>query len=301
MNTKYSSFLVVVATAVALASTSSGVEAAAYSSGTVECLPESSTDICVGEASFYTPSPAVACDDPTDPNNCTTLYLGGYSWKYEFVQGLENGTDIYNLDPDVAAKAKTGLVVTVTIDDDSACSIDVGNNETCKACSDANCGGNATAISFDCTNVPNGRASAICEPLPYNEGGLYPLLFPSNEQMLQEDNESTLDDNSSDGIDRHLEEGTGPVLTPAADTGTTYGSSSSGGNSGTDTCPVKITLDSEGGPMGNGRCFGVGAGCAYKKNYRKYAQCNCVQQGRKRPKWQCFPDPSIDDSDMLKD
>ena len=195
MNTKYSSFLVVVvvATAVALASTLTGVDAAAYSSGTVECLPESSsTDICVGEAFFTSPSPAVACDDPTDPNNCTTLYLGGYSWKYEFVQGLEDGTDIYDLDPDnVAAKAKTGLVVTVTIDDvDSACSIDVGNNETCNACSDANCGGNATtAISFDCTNVPNGRASTSCEPL---EKILYPfMLDDTTDSMLKEDSDET--------------------------------------------------------------------------------------------------------------
>ena len=199
MNTKYSSFLVVVvATAVALASTSTGVEAAAYSSGTVECLPESSTDICVGEAFFTSPSPAVACDDPTDPNNCTTLYLGGYSWKYEFVQGLENGTDIYyDLNPDVAAKAKTGLVVTVTIDDDSACSIDVGNNETCNACSDANCGGNATtAISFDCTNVPNGRASTSCEPL---EKIFYPLMLDdTTDSMLKEDSDET---SVVDGID----------------------------------------------------------------------------------------------------
>ncbi|OEU14394.1 hypothetical protein FRACYDRAFT_240934 [Fragilariopsis cylindrus CCMP1102] len=197
MNTKCSSFLVVVvATAVALASTSSGVEAAAYSSGTVECLPESSTDICVGEAFFTSPSPAVACNDPTDPNNCTTLYLGGYTWKYEFVQGLENGTDIYDLDPDVAAKAKTGLVVTVTIDDDSACSIDVGNNETCNACSDANCGENATAISFDCTNVPKGRASTSCEPL---EKIFYPLLLDdTTDSMLKEDSDET---SVIDGID----------------------------------------------------------------------------------------------------
>jgi hypothetical protein len=201
MNTKFSSFLVVVvATAVALASTtSSGVEAAAYSSGTVECLPESSTDICVGEAFFTSPIPAVACNDPTDPNNCTTLYLGGYSWKYEFVQGLENGTDIYNLDPDnVAAKAKTGLVVTVTIDDDSACSIDVGNNKTCNACSDANCGGNATtAISFDCTNVPNGRASTSCEPL---EKIFYPLIMldDTTDSMLKEDSDET---SGIDGMD----------------------------------------------------------------------------------------------------
>ena len=199
MNTKYSSFLVVVvATAVALASTTStGVEAAAYSSGTVECLPESSTDICVGEAFFTSPSPAVACDDPTDPNNCTTLYLGGYSWKYEFVQGLENGTDVSDLDPDVAANAKTGLVVTVTIDDDdSACSIDVGNNETCNACSDANCGGNATAISFDCTNVPNGRASTSCEPL---EKIFYPLMLDdTTDSMLKEDSDET---SVIDGID----------------------------------------------------------------------------------------------------
>ena len=197
MNTKYSSFLVVVATAVALASTSSGVEAAAYLSGTVECLPESSTDICVGEAFFTSPSPAVACNDPTDPNNCTTLYLGGYSWKYEFVQGLENGTDVYDLDPDVAAKAKTGLVVTVTIDDDSTCSIDVGNNETCNACSDVNCGGNnATAISFDCTNVPNGRASTSCELL---EKIFYPLMLDdTTDSMLKEDSDET---SVIDGID----------------------------------------------------------------------------------------------------
>jgi len=289
------------------------VDAAAWNSQTVTCLQESPT-ICVGSATFITPS-IVTCPNDEDDASITNCYEVGSSWTYDFMTGLENynGTDLMDIDPDVTAQAdETGLEVTVSIDEDGICIIDVGNEtcSTCSTCTIDNCDGDynptnnttpTTIVSFDCTNVPNGRASAICEPLPYNEGGLYPLLFPSNEQMLQEDNESTLDDNSSDGIDRHLEEGTGPVLTPAADTGTTYGSSSSGGNSGTDTCPVKITLDSEGGPMGNGRCFGVGAGCAYKKNYRKYAQCNCVQQGRKRPKWQCFPDPSTDDSDMLKD
>merc|ERR1711957_725015 len=86
---------------------------------------------------------------------------------------------------------------TVTINDDSACSIDLGNNETCNACSDVNCGGNATtAISFDCTNVPNGRASTSCEPL---EKIFYPLMLDdTTDSMLKEDSDET---SAVDGID----------------------------------------------------------------------------------------------------
>jgi hypothetical protein len=189
MNTKSSCYLVA-ATAAALSTSTAGVEAAAYMSGTVECLPESPT-ICVGSAFFTSPSPAVACNDPTDPDNCISSNVGGYSWEYNFVKGLENGTSTFDLEQNVIDKAETGLVVTVKIDDDSACTIDVGNNDTCAACSDVNCGGDATAISFDCTNVENGRASKGCEPL---EKILYPLMIDdTTDSMLKENTESSVD------------------------------------------------------------------------------------------------------------
>merc|ERR1712238_107166 len=100
---------------------------------------------------------------------------------------------------------------------------------------------------------------------------------------------------ASNGISRQLEGGTGPVYTSSGKTNT-YGSTLGGtGSTFTappkDTCPIKITINSGGGPMGNGPCFDVGAGCAYEIDYTKYAQCNCVQQSSPPPP----PRPSDDE------
>jgi len=105
----------------------------------------------------------------------------------------------------------------------------------------------------------------------------------------------------SNGIGRQLESGTGPVLTSSGGTNT-YGSTS-GGTVSTftappkDSCPIKITINSGGGPVGNGPCFDVGAGCAYEIDYNKYAQCNCVQQSPPPPP----PRPSDDGPDEKHD
>lgn len=146
--------------------------------------------------------------DPPNEDNCTstTTYIGGSSWSYDFMEGLENynGTFLTDIDPDIVAKAEeTTFEVNVSIDDDGICTIDVGN-ETCSACSIDDCGGGGggeddndddstdipTTVSFDCTNVPNGRASTTCEPV---DGIFYPLMFTNNDDsILKEDNESTL-------------------------------------------------------------------------------------------------------------
>ena len=77
-------------------------------------------------------------------------------------------------------------------------------------------------------------------------------------------------------IDRHLEGGTGALLTlPITDTRTntntnntmTSVAGSSNSNGDTNACPVEMTLDSsqDSEPVYNGCCFVVGAECAYQK------------------------------------
>jgi len=102
-------------------------------------------------------------------------------------------------------------------------------------------------------------------------------------------------DNSPNGIGRQLEGGTGPVFTPALGTATESSlTASSSSNGGTNPCPVEITIDSAGDTVSNGDCSDyIGAGCAYKKGFRKYAQCNCVQLPSGIT-WGCFPNPADD-------
>jgi hypothetical protein len=147
----------------------SSADAAAFQSATVVCL-EDNDEICVGNAFFTTPSPAETCEDPDDPDTCTTVYEGGWTWEYSFIEGFDEGTDLTLEDPDDVAAAETGLTVSISLDDDeSTCEIMVGN-ETCAECSAAECTG--FNITYDCTNVEMGGMSMDCESL---EPIFYPL------------------------------------------------------------------------------------------------------------------------------
>lgn len=147
----------------------SGVDAAASSMIGVECLKES-PNVCIGSGYFTSPSPASICD-PQDPNNCATVYMGGHSWSWAFVEGLEEGES----DPAAIDGASTGMSVTVSIEDDnSACEITVGT-DMCDVCSATDCRsvGDEDTIAYDCANLENGKSSGgKCEPF------LDPFFYP---------------------------------------------------------------------------------------------------------------------------
>jgi len=158
----------------------SHVEAATFQSGAVACLPEA-PDICVGVLSGTTPSPGIFCEDPNNQSTCTGTYIGGYSWTYNFVEGLENGTNIYETPWEDLEAAETGLQVSVSLDDaQETCSVQVGD-ALCATCSPVDCIKSADyinitfagfSITYDCTNVPNGTKTEECDPL---DSVFYPL------------------------------------------------------------------------------------------------------------------------------
>jgi uncharacterized membrane protein YgcG len=153
------------------------IDGAAFMGTIVTCLVDS--DVCAGNSFFTTPSPGQTCDDPADPANCTTIYSGGWSWTYNFIEGFDNGTDLSLEDPDDVAAAETGLVVAITLDDDEVCEISVGN-ETCAECSVADCA--EFNVIYDCTNIDMGGMSMECVAL---EPIFYPLSM-SNETGMGE-------------------------------------------------------------------------------------------------------------------
>ena len=157
------------ATAATLLLASKYANAAASQSAEVMCLDDME-EICVGFAFFTTPSPGELCVDPDDETTCETIFEGGYSWTYSFIEGFEEGTDLTEEDAEEVAAAETGLEVTVTMEDDlSTCEITVGN-ETCAACSAAECTG--FNVTYDCLNVDMGSMSMDCVPV---EPIFYPL------------------------------------------------------------------------------------------------------------------------------
>jgi len=150
----------------------------------VECLEKPKRNVCIGEKTIASPSMGMACDDYNDyPDNCDIAYVGGYSWEYVFVKGLEEGITDYEIIND----AKTGLVVRVGFEDDATtCAVSVGD-ETCDMCSAVDCGGglpqgctdsgcettgNPIAIKYDCTNLKMGKKS-LNECVPLN-----PFVLP---------------------------------------------------------------------------------------------------------------------------
>ena len=131
---------------------------------TTRCLPDDPT-VCVGMTGMSTPSPAVI--------DGVLQYMGGYSWSYTFVEGLEEGT--FN-DWATVNEHKTGLTVQVSIDSDkTTCEVEV-NGEMCNWCSTEGCDVNDSdipqSIQYDCTNVKDGKASTDeCEEYK-------PILYP---------------------------------------------------------------------------------------------------------------------------
>ncbi len=178
MNSCLRFFLATAALSVA-SKTIQHVDAAAFVSSNVTCLPD--TNVCIGWGYYTSPSPAQTCEDPEDPNSCTTTYVGGWSWTYTFVEGLEEGTDVAELDVDEVTAAETGLVIEVRLEDDEeTCEITVGN-ATCDMCSAAECveSSNSTyAVTYDCSNVDMGTMSLDCTPLTPI---FYPLEISGNE------------------------------------------------------------------------------------------------------------------------
>lgn len=147
----------------------SSADAAAFVSTTVVCVDDMD-EVCVGNSFFTTPSPGTLCEDPSDPSTCETIYEGGWSWEYNFIEGYEEGTDLSLEDPDDVTAAETGLVISIMLEDDATtCEIMVGN-ETCAECSAVGCTG--LNVTYDCTNVDMGAMSMECEPL---EPIFYPL------------------------------------------------------------------------------------------------------------------------------
>jgi len=109
---------------------------------------------------------------------------------------MYNGTEFGKItDDDVLAEANATLLeVSVTIDDDGTCVIDVGSDETCASCSTELCGfddiwpnGDSylpLSVTFDCTNVVNGRASLpeVCESVELSDGVFYPLVASMSKE-----------------------------------------------------------------------------------------------------------------------
>jgi len=162
-----------------------GVDASTEYNPTVTCLAEAPT-ICAGISYGDGPSPFMNGDTNT------MTYMGGWKFTFDFMEGLEmyNGTILAE---EVLAEANATLLeVSVTIDDAGTCVIDVGS-DTCSSCSTELCGFDDIAngdtdlplsVTFDCTNVVNGRASLpeVCESVELYDGVFYPLVASMSKE-----------------------------------------------------------------------------------------------------------------------
>jgi hypothetical protein len=136
-------------------------------------LDDSSTFQACAIGDFTGPSPAQF-------ENGTTIYMGGYSNNYEFVQGLEQGFDTTTLTEVELSNAKTGIVVNVGRDDYDGCTVSVtttqnGTKDDCASCTYC---GNET-YTADCTNIENGRM-VYCET-----AAVETVYFPLTEAALE--------------------------------------------------------------------------------------------------------------------
>ena len=184
-------------------------------------------EICIGEQVEYSPSPAIACVDLNDPNSCKTIYMGGYGWEYFFVEGLEDGTTNEAL----IEYAKTGLKVTVTVEDDKeTCEVAVGD-VACQSCSAQGCSSSGTpdAVRYDCTNLENGNTSIECVPL---EPFLYPFSLDSTEDA------ATTNPTTADNSNVDVEEDSPQVASNGTENGTNIFQS-------TTTTEANTDIDSE--------------------------------------------------------
>jgi len=139
------------------------VDAALQTIVGVKCDSDLPQDICVGVTTITSPSPACFDCDPNDPfTDVCCCYVGGYSWNYGFVEGLEEGID----DSEIIFDA-VGLWVEIEYEyDASTCKIMVGNEEcnsctSCltirepEGCDDGCCESTGTpfAFTYDCSNL----------------------------------------------------------------------------------------------------------------------------------------------------
>jgi len=183
------------------------VDAAAFMEVIVKCLPED-PDVCIGELFTATPSPAIMCKDPDTLATCETMYMGGYSWTYDFVEGLQEGTD----DFDAIEAAKTGLSITIDVDDDATCKVLIGD-ETCSVCSTEGCNSDSS-IKYDCTNIDNGGESFDeCASMD-DEPFIYPLRLASEEAL------ESLDSPAADDLVRSGESSSATKSSPRVVLGT---------------------------------------------------------------------------------
>ena len=165
------------------------VEAAAFFDPVVRCLPEYPA-ICAGNTQGTSPSPAQTCnyDDDLQLQICTTMYIGGYSWTFDFVEGVEEGTVTSLLNKTELDKISTGLQVVVRMEDDlTTCSVTVGE-DTCSSCSV--CKSTFYIFSASCTNIAMGR-DVDCEPV---EPLFYPLVLESDDSEIITDSADATND-----------------------------------------------------------------------------------------------------------
>jgi len=157
-----------------------GVDGATWTEFLVKCHKKA-PELCVGLTYYTTPIPAAICDAD---NNCETVYMGGYGYNFNFVEGLEEGLDDGNQIDD----ALTGLSTNVHIDDDEInCTVKIGDEE-CKKCSAKGCGD--MEVKFDCTNLEKGikskRKCVSFDPFLYPlEGGEVLQTTPNVFEFLR--------------------------------------------------------------------------------------------------------------------
>ncbi len=164
----------------------------------VQCLLDNPT-VCIGQQTELGPTPAIECSDLSDPTSCKTIYIGGYTYQYTFVEGLEEG----NTDVEAIERAKTGSTVTVYIDDDeSSCEVAIGIH-SCITCSTDGCttSGFPNAVKYDCSNLAFGRSNMDeCTPL---EPFLYPIraIEAPSAVLKDERNDETTDETKDETKD----------------------------------------------------------------------------------------------------
>lgn len=152
------------ATCVFLFFSPSAVQAAAWMSSIVDCSTISNSrngtfQVC-STGSFTSPSPAVIDGE--------TFYLGGYSYNYDIVRGLKEGTETFSLSDKALEKAyNNGIVIGVVLDDNEKCSVTITVKEKSTVCSSCRYCGDET-FSSNCTNVPKGRV-VNCESTALGE------------------------------------------------------------------------------------------------------------------------------------
>ena len=156
---------------------------------TVKCQP-SSPDICIGEMALSGPSPFINCpEDFTDESECEGGYMGGWTWDFHFVEGLDEGSPTEALSEEERAEHFIGPEVFITLDDDqSTCSVSL-LGAPCSSC--VVCNFAESQISADCTNLPFGGIVECETPGPM----FYPLddTDSAGNPEEGEDNEKILE------------------------------------------------------------------------------------------------------------